>query len=91
MEWDGVVLEVWPDGDTFTADLRREGGPDVLAEFSMRECGITVERGDRLIVKKDSVAKRPPRLWTREELAAIMERAEKQAKRLSEMLGFPED
>lgn len=75
--WDGSVVEV--DGDIFTVDLRREGDPDMLADYSMKECGITVEPGDLLIVRPDSVTKREPRVWTQAEIDAIMARARKRA------------
>jgi hypothetical protein len=83
--WDGSVVEV--DGDIFTVDLRREGGPDMMADYSMKECGITVEPGDLLIVRPDSVTKREPRVWTREELDAIMARARKRAALLKRIAG----
>jgi len=73
--WDGIVLDVWPDGDTFTAELRREDEPDLLAEFSMRECGVTVVSGDLLIIRPDSVVKRDLGVWTREEIDEIKRRA----------------
>lgn len=75
--WDGSVIEV--NGDIFTVDLRREGAPDMLADYSMKECGVTVEPGDLLIVRPDSVTKREPRVWTQAEIDAIMARARKRA------------
>lgn len=75
MQWTGVVLEVWPDGDTFTADLRQDGSPDLVAEFSMVECGIQVEPGDVLDVKRNSVKKRDLRVWTQAEIDDIQRRA----------------
>ena len=86
-EWEGAVVEVWPDGDTFTVDLRREGDPDLLAEYSMRECGITVEEGDLLIVRKDSVVKRNLGRWTQEDIDAITERARVRARKLQGLTG----
>lgn len=75
--WDGSVIEV--NGDIFTVDLRREGAPDMLADYSMKECGITVEPGDLLIVRPDSVTRRELPVWTQEDIDAIMARAEKRA------------
>ena len=73
--WDGTVLEVWPDGDTFTAELRRGSAPGLVAEFSMRECGVKVQAGDSLVVTKNHVGKRDLGYWTQEEIDDIMERA----------------
>lgn len=70
-EWTVSVVEVWDDGDTFTVDLRCEGNPDLLAEMSMRQCGITVEPGDLLIVTTTFVTKRDLGVWTQEDIDAI--------------------
>lgn len=70
-EWTASVVEVWDDGDTFTVDLRREGNPDLLAEMSMKRCGITVEPGDLLIVTTTFVTKRDLGVWTQEDINAI--------------------
>jgi hypothetical protein len=80
-EWDGVVTDIWDDGDTFTAELRREGSPDLLAEFSMRKCQVNVLPGDMLIIS-DSVVKRNLGVWTQAELNEINRRAAIQAARL---------
>jgi hypothetical protein len=79
-QWDGCVLDV--DGDTFTAELQREGCVTVIADFSMTQCGITVEPGDVLIVKPDSVTKRDLGIWTQAEIDAIMRRARERSRRL---------
>jgi hypothetical protein len=82
-EWDGRVIEVWEDNDTFTVDLRREGSPDLLAEMSMAQTGVTVATDDLLIVtpatpgRPASVTKRIPRQWTQAELDQIMRRSRK--------------
>ena len=73
-QWDGRVLEV--DGDIFTAELCREGAPDLLADFSMAECGVTVEPGDLLIVLPGSVVKRDLGVWTQAEIDEIERRAD---------------
>ena len=82
-QWDGRVLEV--DGDIFTAELCREGAPDLLADFSMAECGVTVEPGDLLIVRPGSVAKRDLGVWTQAEIDEIMRRARKLSRRLRQI------
>ena len=82
-QWDGCVLEV--NGDIFTAELCREGAPDLLVNFSMAQCGVTVERGDRLIVRSESVIKRDLGVWTQAELDAIMHRAREQSRRLRQV------
>lgn len=69
------MLEVWPDGDTFTAELRRGNAPDLVAEFSMRECGVHVTAGDSLVVTKNHAGKRNLGYWTQEEIDAIMDQA----------------
>ena len=73
--WDAIVTDVWDDGDTFTVDLRRKGSPDLLAEYSMREFGVDVVPGDLLLIRKNSVMKRPRRVWTQEEIDDIRRRA----------------
>ncbi len=83
--WNGIVTEVWDDGDTFTVDLRREGLPDLLAEFSMRECGVDVVPGDLLVIQRDSVAKPPRRVWTQEEIDDIRHRAAIRSAKLRSM------
>lgn len=82
IEWDGIVTDVWADGDTFTAELRQEGSPDLFAEFSMKECRVHVEPGDLLIITPDSVIKRNLGRWTQEELAEIRRRAKIKAAQL---------
>jgi hypothetical protein len=72
-EWDGRVLEI--DGDVFTASLQREGAPKLIADFSMAQCGISVELGDLLIVTPERVTKRDLGVWTEAEVAAIKRRA----------------
>jgi hypothetical protein len=84
-QWDGIVTEVWPDADTFTAELRREGSPDLIADFSMAACGVTVREGDVLLVTGDRVSVRDLGTWTQEEIDAICKRAEAQAERLREL------
>jgi hypothetical protein len=74
-EWDGRVLEIWDDGDTFTASLQRDGAPELIADFSMTACGITVEAGDLLIITPQQVTKRDLGVWTDDELAGISRRA----------------
>ncbi len=82
--WDGTVTDIWENGDTFTAKLHREDAPDLFAEFSMRECGISVEPGDLLIITADAVKKRDLGVWTQEEINDIRRRA----KARYEQLGF---
>lgn len=81
-QWDAVVTDVWDNGDTFTAELRQEGSPNLIADFSMRECQVTVQPGDLLVVTPDSVVKREPRVWTQTELDDIRRRAAILAARL---------
>jgi hypothetical protein len=81
-DWTGIVLEIWEDGDTFTAKLRREGAPDLVAEFSMRECGVKVTEGDVLDVTRNHVGKRDLGYWTKEEVDAILDRAATRAEKL---------
>lgn len=81
--WDGVVTNVWNDGDTFTTELRRDGAPDLIAEFSMRECQLAdIEPGSLLIVRPGSVVKRELPVWTQEEIDDIRRRAKIRAARL---------
>ena len=83
--WDGIVIEVWADGDTFTADLRREDGTtEFEAEYSMRECGIEVQEGDVLDVTPESVTKVDLGVWTQEDIDEISRRAKEMYKRLRE-------
>lgn len=79
-EWDGRVLEV--DGDIFTAVLQREGEPELIADFSMARCGITVEAGDLIIVTPQQVTKRDLGVWTAAEIAGIMRRARERSQML---------
>lgn len=81
------MLEVWPDGDTFTAELYRGGAPDLVAEFSMRECGVSVQAGDSLVVTKNHVGKRNLGYWTQEEIDAIMDEATTRAGQLRRLCG----
>ena len=87
--WDGIVHEVWEDGDTFTAELRAEGQPDLFAEFSMRQCEVTVQSGDLFTLDgaTDTFTLVNLGTWTQEELDAIMARARDMARRL----GFTEE
>lgn len=78
--WDGRVLEVWEDGDTFTATVQREGHPELMAEFSMAQCGISVEEGDLIIVTPERVTKRELRPWTAAEIDEIMHRARERSR-----------
>jgi hypothetical protein len=71
-EWDAVVTEVWEDG---AARLSREGAPEMLAEFSMRQCNVTVEAGDVLVVTAGKVTRRDLGRWTQSELDEIRCRA----------------
>lgn len=95
--WDADVLEIWDDGDTFTARLRQNASPDLLAEFSMRQCGIAVEPGDLLIVTPARVIKRNLGVWTQAELDEIKERAHERFETLRSIvepevgLGWPRD
>jgi len=82
LQWDGRVIEV--DGDIFTAELCRAGDPDVWADFSMAQCGVTVEPGDLLIVRPDSVTVLDLGVWTQEEIDAIELRAHEAYLRLME-------
>jgi len=90
MRWTGIVLEVWPDSDIFTAELRRDGSPDLVAEFSMAECGVRVEAGDVLDVKRNSVKKRDLGVWTQEEVDEIYRRAALRAEQLRLLSGLPD-
>jgi hypothetical protein len=81
-EWYGSVVEVWEDGDTFTATAQRGGHPEFVAEFRMSQCGISVEPGDLLIITPGRVTVREPRAWTAAELAEIMQRARERSRRL---------
>lgn len=83
-EWHGYVTDV--EGDIFTAMLRREGQPELCADFSMRECGITVELGHLIVVTPNSVKLLDLGVWTQEEIDAIKARAKERAQRL----GFTE-
>ena len=48
-QWYGNVTNV--EGDIFTAILRRDGQPDLLADFDMKRCGLAdIEPGDCIIV-----------------------------------------
>ena len=73
--WDADVVEVWADGDTFTARLRQNGSLDLLAEFSMKQCGISVEPGDLLLVTPEKVIRRNLGKWTQAELDDIDRRS----------------
>ena len=85
--WDASVLEVWADGDTFTARLYEEGGPELLAEFSMKHCGITVEPGDLLIITPEKVIRRDLGKWTEAELERIRQRAHEHYEALKDLIG----
>jgi hypothetical protein len=76
MQWIGMVTEVWPDGDLFTAELLRDGTPNLTAEFSMREVGVRVEAGDFIEVMQ-------------EEVEEIYRRAALMAERLRIITGLP--
>ena len=82
--WHGLVTEVWDDGDTFTAELRREGCPDLFAEFSMRECKATVQAGNVFTLdgEADTLTVLDLGTWTQEELDEVMARAKIMAERL---------
>lgn len=77
--WDGRVTEV--DGDIFTAAVvRHDGtGPELIADFSMAQCGVTVQPGDMIIVTPGSVTKRDLGVWTKADIDAIMARARKRS------------
>jgi hypothetical protein len=82
-EWTASVIAVWDDGDTFSAELRRDGTHFVLeADFSMRECGVRVEPGDLLRVGYNRVEKMDPGVWTQEEIDEIMRRARELSRKL---------
>ena len=78
-QWCGYVTDV--EGDIFTAVLRRDGHPDLLADFSMKECGLAgLKPYDDIIVTPDSVRQPDPIVWTQEQLDAIWVRARERAK-----------
>ena len=85
MEWFGRVTDV--EGDIFTVIVTPtdHDGPELIADYSMSRCGITIEVGDELIVTPYSVTKRPPVVWTKDELAAIMRRARQRSRMLNAM------
>jgi hypothetical protein len=87
---DGRVLEVWDDGDTFTALVAREGQPELMAEFSMRQCGITAGEGDLIIVTPERVTKRELRAWTAAEIAEFMQRARRRSRMLRRNVDWPD-
>ena len=87
MQWTGIVVEVWPDGDTFTAELSRDGSPDLVAEFSMAACGVSVQEGEVLDVEPGSVRKRDLGVWTQEEVDEIHRRAALRAEQLRDLFG----
>lgn len=83
-EWYGCVTAV--NGDMFTADLRREGSPDLFADFSMSECGLSgLEEGDLLVVTPVRVRRLELPPWTQEQLDEIIERARERAARFRDL------
>jgi hypothetical protein len=81
VRWTGVVLEVWPDGDLFTAELRCDDrtGPPLTAEMSMKECGVSVGEGDIFTIRDYVVSKVDLGTWTQAEIDDINRRAAIQA------------
>ena len=85
-EWQGLVIEV--NGDLLTVELCREGAPDLIAEYSMTECGLSgIEPGDVLAVTRDSVSKLDLGVWTEKDLDEIRERAREQYEQISRSWG----
>lgn len=81
MEWSGRVTDI--EGDLFTAILTpADGGMELLADFSMSQCGISVEAGDLITVTPESVTKVPPRVWSQREIDEIMARARERSRQL---------
>lgn len=84
--WHGWVIEV--NGGTFTADLRRDGRPDICADFSMSQCGLDgIEAGDLIIVTPDSVKRLELPPWTQEEIDDINKRAQEWLARIMGCFG----
>lgn len=80
-EWYGSVTDI--DGDMFTAILGREGSPDLVADFSMAECGLSeIKPGDVIVVTPEAVRRLEPRAWTQEELDEILMYAREMSKTL---------
>lgn len=80
--WDGRVLEI--SGDIFTAEVipADHAGPEMIAEYSMSQCGITVAPGDLLIVTPESVVRRDLGVWSKADLDAIRVRARERSRLL---------
>ncbi len=80
-QWYGNVTNV--EGDIFTAILRRDGQPDLLADFDMKRCGLAdIEPGDCIIVTPDPVLRMERPVWSKEQLDAIWVHARERSRRL---------
>jgi hypothetical protein len=84
MEWCGRVTEV--EGDVFTALLTPadHDGPELIADFSAAQCGITCEPGDILTVTPGRVTRVELPQWTQEEIGEIMRRARARHRQMME-------
>jgi hypothetical protein len=84
MEWCGRVTEV--NGDILTAMLTPSDheGPELIADFSMAQCGITAEPGDILTVTPEKVTVRDLGVWTQPQIDEIMRRARARHRQLME-------
>jgi hypothetical protein len=84
MEWCGRVTEV--EGDIFTALLTPadHDGPELIADFSMAQCGIKPEPGDILTVTPDRVTRVELPPWTQEEIDEITRRSRARHRQLME-------
>ena len=74
--WTAVVIEV--EGDQFSAELSRDGFPDLIANFD-RSLLPDVEPGDVLTVTPSGVTRVDLGRWTQEELDDIRRRAREMA------------
>jgi hypothetical protein len=75
MKWAGRVTGA--EGDLFTAILTPADheGPELIADFSMAQCGVEVEPGDLITVTAESVAKVDLGVWTQEEVDEVQRQA----------------
>lgn len=87
MQWDGRVTD--REGDIITAFLAPSDheGPEVLADFSLKQCGIDAEPGDLLIVTPDKVTVRDLGVWTQQEIDEIKKRAHDRWLRMQGLFG----
>lgn len=83
-QWSARVTDV--EGDSFTALLTPAGHerPELIADFSMTQCGVDVEPGDLLTVTPESVVKVDLGAWTQEEVDDISHRAKELSQWLNE-------